>query len=151
MTEFPLSECSRSFAKTNSAARFTKLFVFGDSYADIGNGHDPKNNTRTAVGNVNQPWLFPYGQSRGAPSGRYGSGLVLSDYLGMYPTFLACVCLRVSQLTCAPRMEVIWETRFEIGSRCLERHCKNNISIEHTRTTFLQNTLEQHFNVVLMC
>ncbi|KAI6674123.1 hypothetical protein NL676_002029 [Syzygium grande] len=52
--------------------RATKLFVFGDSYADTGN--NKKSEARS--------WKVPYGMTfPGIPSGRFSDGLVLTDYL----------------------------------------------------------------------
>lgn len=52
----------------------TKLFVFGDSYADTGNikrGFAPS-------------WKHPYGVTfPGKPAGRFSDGRVLTDYIGM--------------------------------------------------------------------
>lgn len=53
----------------------TKLFVFGDSYADTGN-------TRKTLASS---WKVPYGTTfPGKPSGRYSDGRVLTDYLARY-------------------------------------------------------------------
>ncbi|XP_010248424.1 PREDICTED: GDSL esterase/lipase At5g03610-like [Nelumbo nucifera] len=50
----------------------TKLFVFGDSYADTGN--NPKSE---------KPWHEPYGITfPGKPAGRWSDGRVLTDYIG---------------------------------------------------------------------
>ena len=55
-------------------SRPTKLFVFGDSYADTGNNNRDKASS----------WKFPYGISfPGKPSGRYSNGRVLTDFLGI--------------------------------------------------------------------
>ncbi|KAG0558753.1 hypothetical protein KC19_10G051500 [Ceratodon purpureus] len=63
------------------APNYNKIFVIGDSYQDNGN-RDPNNNTRTVIGNVNQPWKQPYGRTAGSPKGRFSDGdKVLSDYL----------------------------------------------------------------------
>uniref|UniRef100_A0A5B7AYI1 GDSL esterase/lipase n=1 Tax=Davidia involucrata TaxID=16924 RepID=A0A5B7AYI1_DAVIN len=52
--------------------RPTKLFVFGDSYADTGN------NRKT----VASSWKLPYGITfPGEPAGRFSDGRVLTDYL----------------------------------------------------------------------
>ncbi|TXG58298.1 hypothetical protein EZV62_016127 [Acer yangbiense] len=53
--------------------RPSKLFVFGDSYADTGN-----------LGrSVGRSWKEPYGITfPGKPAGRFSSGRVLTDYLG---------------------------------------------------------------------
>jgi len=58
----------------------TKLFVFGDSYADTGN-------IQKAVSNS---WKDPYGITfPGKPAGRFSDGRVLTDYIGMCnPTLL---------------------------------------------------------------
>ena len=51
----------------------TKLFVFGDSYADTGNIQ------RT----VSNSWKDPYGITfPGKPAGRFSDGRVLTDYIG---------------------------------------------------------------------
>lgn len=53
--------------------RPTKLFVFGDSYADTGN-------VRKSLANS---WKEPYGTTfPGKPAGRFSDGRVLTDYLG---------------------------------------------------------------------
>ncbi|XP_031397295.1 GDSL esterase/lipase At5g03610 isoform X1 [Punica granatum] len=53
---------------------FSKLFVFGDSYADTGN-----------TGKQGSAWKVPYGMTfPGKPSGRYSDGLVLTDFLAKY-------------------------------------------------------------------
>lgn len=54
--------------------RITKLFVFGDSYADTGNIKS------SLVPSRNEPYgvTFP-----GKPSGRFSDGRVLTDYIGM--------------------------------------------------------------------
>jgi phospholipase/lecithinase/hemolysin len=65
----------------SSKPEFDKIFVFGDSYVDIGN-RDPYNTTYTAIGRVNQNWAPPYGRTHpGAPAGRFSDGKVLSDHL----------------------------------------------------------------------
>lgn len=52
----------------------TKLFVFGDSYADTGN-------IRKGLANS---WKDPYGVTfPGKPAGRFSDGRVLTDYIGM--------------------------------------------------------------------
>ena len=53
--------------------RPTKLFVFGDSYADTGN-------VQKSVGSS---WKEPYGITfPGKPAGRFSDGRVLTDYVG---------------------------------------------------------------------
>ncbi|XP_055812276.1 GDSL esterase/lipase At5g03610-like isoform X1 [Solanum dulcamara] len=53
----------------------TKLFVFGDSYADTGNN-------RKSVANS---WKQPYGVTfPGKPAGRFSDGRVLTDYLARF-------------------------------------------------------------------
>ncbi|XP_016512289.1 GDSL esterase/lipase At5g03610 isoform X2 [Nicotiana tabacum] len=53
----------------------TKMFVFGDSYADTGNN-------RKSVANS---WKQPYGVTfPGKPSGRFSDGRVLTDYLAKF-------------------------------------------------------------------
>ncbi|KAI3471836.1 hypothetical protein Pfo_028489 [Paulownia fortunei] len=55
--------------------RPTKLFVFGDSYADTGN-------IRKSLGNS---WKEPYGSTfPGKPAGRFSDGRVLTDYLAKF-------------------------------------------------------------------
>ncbi|KAA8518598.1 hypothetical protein F0562_016072 [Nyssa sinensis] len=55
--------------------RPTKLFVFGDSYADTGNN-------RKMVANS---WKVPYGTTfPGKPAGRFSDGRVLTDYLAKF-------------------------------------------------------------------
>jgi len=54
--------------------RPTKLFVFGDSYADTGNIQK----------GVSNSWKDPYGITfPGKPAGRFSDGRVLTDYIGM--------------------------------------------------------------------
>nr|DAD28784.1 TPA_asm: hypothetical protein HUJ06_030251 [Nelumbo nucifera] len=51
----------------------SKLFVFGDSYADTGNNQ--KSTSRS--------WKVPYGTTfPGEPAGRFSDGRVLTDYVG---------------------------------------------------------------------
>ncbi|KAJ8754216.1 hypothetical protein K2173_002116 [Erythroxylum novogranatense] len=53
----------------------SKLFVFGDSYADTGNN-------RKSLGNS---WNIPYGITfPGKPAGRYSDGRVLTDFLARF-------------------------------------------------------------------
>ncbi|KAI6697873.1 hypothetical protein NL676_017992 [Syzygium grande] len=53
----------------------TKMFVFGDSYADTGNN---------PIGLVNS-WKVPYGITfPGKPTGRYSDGRVLTDFLAAH-------------------------------------------------------------------
>lgn len=53
----------------------SKLFVFGDSYADTGNN-------RISIG---QSWKFPYGITfPGKPSGRFSDGRVFTDFLARF-------------------------------------------------------------------
>ncbi|XP_057505967.1 GDSL esterase/lipase At5g03610-like [Actinidia eriantha] len=55
--------------------RPTKLFVFGDSYADTGNNRKTQANS----------WKVPYGITfPGKPAGRFSDGRVLTDYLAKY-------------------------------------------------------------------
>ncbi|KAL1545722.1 GDSL esterase/lipase-like protein [Salvia divinorum] len=55
--------------------RPTKLFVFGDSYADTGN-------IRKSLGNS---WSQPYGTTfPGKPAGRFSDGRILTDYLAKF-------------------------------------------------------------------
>ncbi|XP_023749058.1 GDSL esterase/lipase At5g03610 [Lactuca sativa] len=59
----------------SSGFRPTKLFVFGDSYADTGN--NPKS--------LASSWKTPYGLTfPGKPAGRYSDGRVLTDYLARF-------------------------------------------------------------------
>ena len=52
----------------------SKLFVFGDSYADTGNNKKSEANS----------WKYPYGITfPGKPAGRYSDGRVLTDFLGV--------------------------------------------------------------------
>jgi len=54
--------------------RPTKLFVFGDSYADTGN-------IKKAF---SSSWKFPYGITfPGKPAGRFSDGRVATDFLGI--------------------------------------------------------------------
>lgn len=51
----------------------TKLFVFGDSYADTGNIQK----------GISNSWKYPYGITfPGKPAGRFSDGRVLTDYIG---------------------------------------------------------------------
>lgn len=53
----------------------TKLFVFGDSYADTGNIQK----------SVSRSWKDPYGITfPGKPAGRFSDGRVLTDYIAKY-------------------------------------------------------------------
>ncbi|KAA8516700.1 hypothetical protein F0562_016794 [Nyssa sinensis] len=55
--------------------RPTKLFVFGDSYADTGNNRKTEANS----------WKTPYGITfPGKPAGRFSDGRVLTDYLARF-------------------------------------------------------------------
>lgn len=55
--------------------RPSKLFVFGDSYADTGNNKKSEANS----------WKYPYGITfPGKPAGRFSDGRVLTDYLGVF-------------------------------------------------------------------
>ena len=55
----------------------TKLFVFGDSYADTGN-------TRK---DLPGSWKEPYGITfPGKPAGRFSDGRVFTDFIGMCPS-----------------------------------------------------------------
>ncbi|GER54230.1 GDSL esterase/lipase [Striga asiatica] len=55
--------------------RPTKLFVFGDSYADTGN-------IRKSLGGA---WVEPYGYTfPGKPAGRFSDGRVLTDYVAKF-------------------------------------------------------------------
>ncbi|KAL6559215.1 hypothetical protein OROHE_006584 [Orobanche hederae] len=59
----------------DNAFRPTKLFVFGDSYADTGN-------VRKSLANS---WNEPYGTTfPGKPAGRFSDGRVLTDYLAKF-------------------------------------------------------------------
>ncbi|XP_051131619.1 GDSL esterase/lipase At5g03610-like [Andrographis paniculata] len=60
---------------TDGASRPTKLFVFGDSYADTGN-------IRKSFGGA---WKDPYGSTfPGKPAGRFSDGRVLTDYIAKF-------------------------------------------------------------------
>ncbi|KAF8018576.1 hypothetical protein BT93_H3457 [Corymbia citriodora subsp. variegata] len=51
----------------------TKLFVFGDSYADTGNLDKAEGRS----------WKVPYGKTfPGCPAGRFSDGLIFTDFLG---------------------------------------------------------------------
>ncbi|XP_030925274.1 GDSL esterase/lipase At5g03610-like [Quercus lobata] len=55
--------------------RPSKLFVFGDSYADTGNNRKSEANS----------WKYPYGITfPGKPAGRFSDGRVLTDYLAKF-------------------------------------------------------------------
>ncbi|RVW94190.1 GDSL esterase/lipase [Vitis vinifera] len=57
---------------------FTKLFVFGDSYVDTGNG-----------GRQATSWKKPYGIIfPGKPTGRYSDGRVFTDYIGTHAGYV---------------------------------------------------------------
>ncbi|GAB2229580.1 hypothetical protein Droror1_Dr00013826 [Drosera rotundifolia] len=63
----------------SSHREHTKLFAFGDSYADTGNTARPLSKFASS------PWTSPYGISfPGNPDGRYSDGLVFTDYLAKY-------------------------------------------------------------------
>lgn len=58
--------------------RPSKLFVFGDSYADTGNYRK----------SIASSWKVPYGITfPGKPAGRFSDGRVLTDYVGGSPQF----------------------------------------------------------------
>ncbi|XP_057777856.1 GDSL esterase/lipase At5g03610-like [Salvia miltiorrhiza] len=60
---------------SDEGAMPTKLFVFGDSYADTGN-------IRKSLGNS---WNEPYGTTfPGKPAGRFSDGRILTDYLAKF-------------------------------------------------------------------
>ncbi|KAK7396665.1 hypothetical protein VNO78_17821 [Psophocarpus tetragonolobus] len=62
-------------AKASPQQRPTKLFVFGDSYADTGNIQRAFSNS----------WKDPYGATfPGKPAGRFSDGRVLTDYIAKY-------------------------------------------------------------------
>ena len=70
----------RSPPAGNKQQRTQKLFVFGDDFADTGNGaSDPD------LGYNSREWRYPFGMSDTAharrPSGRFSDGLVQSDFL----------------------------------------------------------------------
>ncbi|KAL6653450.1 hypothetical protein ACP70R_009028 [Stipagrostis hirtigluma subsp. patula] len=56
-----------------------KLFVFGDSFGDVGNRQ------KSARSLTSRGWYYPYGKSDEAhdnlPTGRYGDGLIEPDYI----------------------------------------------------------------------
>ncbi|KAL6906293.1 hypothetical protein ACP4OV_003894 [Aristida adscensionis] len=59
---------------------YNKLFVFGDTFADVGNL--PKSGRSLA----SRQWYYPYGMSDAAhennPTGRLSNGLIQADYMG---------------------------------------------------------------------
>lgn len=60
-----------------SAEHPTKLFVFGDSFADTGN-----TNKSLPPGAPNS-WIYPYGITfPGKPTGRFSDGRLLIDFIG---------------------------------------------------------------------
>jgi phospholipase/lecithinase/hemolysin len=64
----------------------TKLFVFGDSYADTGN----------IKRGFASSWKNPYGITfPGKPAGRFSDGRVLTDYIGMCVSVQMLVSLHV--------------------------------------------------------
>ncbi|GLJ25803.1 hypothetical protein SUGI_0494060 [Cryptomeria japonica] len=64
------------FAGRGIADKAQAFFVFGDSYADTGNGN-PYNQS------VNQSWRRPYGFTwPGYPAGRFSSGKIQTDFWG---------------------------------------------------------------------
>ena len=70
----------RSPPAGNKQQRTQKLFVFGDDFADTGNGaSDPD------LGYNSREWRYPFGMSDTAharrPSGRFSDGLVQSDFM----------------------------------------------------------------------
>jgi hypothetical protein len=71
---------SRSPPAAAKQQRTQKLFVFGDDFADTGNGaSDP------GLGYNSREWRYPFGMSDTAharrPSGRFSDGLVQSDFM----------------------------------------------------------------------
>ncbi|KAI4370188.1 hypothetical protein MLD38_018562 [Melastoma candidum] len=65
----------RHETRTYTAFQPTKLFVFGDSYADTGN----------TLKESSTAWKVPYGETfPGKPSGRFSDGRVLSDFVANY-------------------------------------------------------------------
>ena len=74
---------TRTLLHAVTGSNFNKIFMIGDSYADIGN-RDPNNHTRTVLGGVDQPWLPPYGRTNPTDhAGRFSNGKSLGDVLGM--------------------------------------------------------------------
>ncbi|XP_027352871.1 GDSL esterase/lipase At5g03610-like [Abrus precatorius] len=62
-------------AEAHSQYLPTKLFVFGDSYADTGN----------VKKGISNSWKDPYGVTfPGKPAGRFSDGRVLTDYIAKY-------------------------------------------------------------------
>lgn len=72
-----------------SKFRPSKLFVFGDSYADTGNAEKSW-----------PSWNSPYGITfPGKPAGRFSDGSVLTDYVGMTLSLSSNVCFGTSKWT----------------------------------------------------
>lgn len=102
--------------------RPTKLFVFGDSYADTGN-------VKKSLANS---WKEPYGSTfPGKPAGRFSDGRILTDYLGtqLHPTF--CLFLSFDFFFAYGYIIIIWF-----------HHCVHFIFCSlffglHTRVTFM--------------
>lgn len=66
----------------------SKLFVFGDSYADTGNLG------RRLGRNIARSWFPPYGMSfPRKPTGRFSDGRVLTDFIGLSISSFAILLL----------------------------------------------------------
>ncbi|KAL5710670.1 hypothetical protein ACHQM5_021206 [Ranunculus cassubicifolius] len=71
----------------------TKLFVFGDSYADTGNN-------KKGAGS----WTAPYGITfPGKPAGRYSDGRVFTDYLASYLRIKSPIPYRFRKIASEPQ------------------------------------------------
>ncbi|CAH9148695.1 unnamed protein product [Cuscuta epithymum] len=74
LTLLPVAEVYNGEKIEVSSSSRTKLFVFGDSYADTGNSPD-----------TDDCWKEPYGTTfPGRPAGRFSDGRVLTDFIAQY-------------------------------------------------------------------
>ncbi|KAK6942619.1 GDSL lipase/esterase [Dillenia turbinata] len=75
---------------TGTKVHPTKLFVFGDSYADTGNWNK--------TGPYSTSWKPPYGVTYpGKPAGRFSDGLIMTDYVAMFLGLKSPVPYRLSK------------------------------------------------------
>jgi len=73
-------EAEPNLLKHHHHKGISKLFVFGDSYADTGN----------IKRGLAKSWKNPYGITfPGKPAGRFSDGRVFTDYIG------TCVCVQL--------------------------------------------------------
>nr|DAD28785.1 TPA_asm: hypothetical protein HUJ06_030253 [Nelumbo nucifera] len=75
LTGIQVVQCSPNYYHHHRLGGLSKLFVFGDSYADTGNDQKP----------VARSWKVPYGITfPGKPAGRFSDGRVLTDYVASF-------------------------------------------------------------------